>query len=433
VGFVYVSAAATRSGSCASASATRSLTLELRQQRLALSFLRFSGSTLASTLILPSQKFSFSLSFSRAFSLSFSRALSVLSLQRHSATAHQQQQLLLAHAEQQLQHSGVNFSVSSSSTCVLRFQRHRSFSYIVVQQQQLLRLQRHQLHLSFNNSDMRTAATDGLVTRSHHLLQHPFSVVAQQGATLARSCGRQRDAAASSSTLATAAQLQLSSYQRRSRSQQPTLCNLAAASSLRPGVIGRMVRQLCSSSVGVCDVELFDLFDLGDINDISISDCAVCTCSSSCFCNDSDCGSAATASATTRLAHPQQQQLSGSLKLGVSFSMDSASSSASASTFSERLAASSAAAVVSSDGVASARALLQQEHDGDIDVGVCKAAAAAFTCVCAAAAAAAAARRRRWRSQQRHALAGSFRQHGAAPSATCLAEAATAAALSGSL
>jgi len=60
---LYFSAAATFSGSCAPASATRSLTLELRQLRLALSLWSSSGSTLASTLISPSPQFSFSLSF----------------------------------------------------------------------------------------------------------------------------------------------------------------------------------------------------------------------------------------------------------------------------------------------------------------------------------------------------------------------------------
>ena len=50
-----------------------------------------------------------------------------------------------------------------------------------------------------------------------------------------------------SSTSATTAQLQLSSHQRRSRSQQPTFCSLATA-SLRPGVIGCMMRNYAAAT-----------------------------------------------------------------------------------------------------------------------------------------------------------------------------------------
>ena len=67
-----------------------------------------------------------------------------------------------------------------------------------------------------------------------------------------------------------------------------------------------------------------------------------------------------------------------------------------------------------------ASTLQQQQHCGDIGFGVCKAAAAA-------------ARRKHWKQQQQHALADSFQQHGVVLSATCPAEAAQAAALSGSL
>jgi len=89
---------------------------------------------------------------------------------------------------------------------------------------------------------------------------------------------------------------------------------------------------------------------------------------------------------------------------------------------SERLAATSATAIVpSAVAVLFASTLQQQQqHCGDIGFGVCKAAAAA-------------ARRKHWKQKQQHALADSFQQHGAVLSATCPAEAAQAAALSGSL